>query len=83
MLGLYVNHKWLPDTWTRKDIFVYLMAIGVCEVYVVSQEFGFHHLGGNNVFDPMDVVFSQFGLFAGFALMYCLKPTMYTDTRSS
>jgi hypothetical protein len=36
----------LPDTG------VYVLAILVAGVYVLSQELKFHNLGGNNVYDP-------------------------------
>ncbi len=48
----------LPDT------VVYLLAILVSGVYVLSQELKFHNLGGNNIYDPWDLLFSIVGLAA-------------------
>ena len=48
----------LPDT------IVYLLAILVSGVYVLSQELKFHNLGGNNIYDPWDLLFSIVGLAA-------------------
>lgn len=44
------------------DTVVYLLAILVSGVYVLTQELKFHNLGGNNVYDPWDLLFSVAGL---------------------
>ena len=44
------------------DRAIYLVATVFSAAYVISQEFGVHNLGGNNVFDPNDVVASVIGL---------------------
>ena len=41
---------------------VYLIATFLAGVYVLSQEVKWHNLGGNNVYDPYDVVASLIGL---------------------
>ena len=46
------------------DKVVYLLAVLVSGVYVLSQELKFHNLGGNNVYDPWDLLFSLVGLAA-------------------
>lgn len=51
------------------DTIVYLMAVSMAGVYVLSQEFKFHNLGGNNVYDPYDVIASIIGLFLAFGLI--------------
>jgi len=40
------------------------IASAVALLYVVSQEFGLHRLGGFNVVDPWDAAFSMFGVGA-------------------
>ncbi len=42
---------------------VYCFSSVLAGIYVVSQEFKLHHLGGHNVFDVYDVVASILGLF--------------------
>lgn len=39
-----------------------LVATLVAGVYVISQELGFHNLGGKNVYDPYDLIASILGL---------------------
>ena len=38
------------------------LAIAVASIYVLTQEVGLHSLGGNNVYDPNDIVASLLGL---------------------
>ncbi len=45
-----------------KTTYVYLIALILASVYVISQEFTLHNIGGNNVYDPYDLVASIFGL---------------------
>lgn len=51
------------------DTIVYLIAVSMAGVYVLSQEFKFHNLGGNNVYDPYDVIASIIGLSLTFGLI--------------
>ena len=53
---------------------IYCAAVVVTAIYVVSQEFKLHNLGGANVYDPFDVVFSVVGLFLAYWLLQILKP---------
>jgi len=46
------------------DSVVYRLAILVSGVYVLSQELKLHNLGGNNIYDPWDLLFSVIGLAA-------------------
>jgi hypothetical protein len=52
-----------------KDTFIYIIAVGVAGVYGISQEYKFHHIGGNNVFDFYDVIASIIGLMIAFGLI--------------
>ncbi len=45
-----------------KTTYVYLTALILASIYVISQEFKFHNIGGNNVYDPYDLVASILGL---------------------
>ena len=44
------------------DPSVFLIASALAGLYVVSQELEFHNLGGNNVYDPYDLLASLLGL---------------------
>ena len=52
-----------------KDTCIYLIAVGIVAIYVISQEFKFHDLGGNNVYDVYDVIASIIGLSLTFGLI--------------
>ena len=45
-----------------KTTYVYLNAVILSAIYVISQEFKLHNIGGNNVYDPYDLVASIIGL---------------------
>ena len=52
-----------------KDPTIYLIAVGISSLYVISQELKFHNLGGNNVYDPYDLIASIIGLLITFAII--------------
>ncbi len=52
-----------------KDIQIYLIALGLASVYVITQELKFHNLGGENVYDPYDLIASIIGLFGTFLIV--------------
>ena len=52
-----------------KDEHIYLLAVSLASIYSVSQEFKFHNLGGNNVYDPYDVIASLIGLGMTYGLI--------------
>ena len=56
--------------WDRvPDLAVYALATLGAGIYVLTQEFKLHNLGGNNVYDPYDVVASIVGLVGMFWLV--------------
>lgn len=55
------------------------MAVILAGIYVITQELKVHNLGGNNVFDPNDVVFSCIGLLIGYMIIIRIKPQIYGD----
>ena len=52
-----------------KDRIVYRAAIFIAGFYTLSQEFRLHNLGGNNVYDPYDVIASIIGLVMCYILI--------------
>ena len=54
---------------TIKDINIHILAVVMASIYVITQEFKFHNLGGNNIYDPYDLVFSILGLIVTFAIV--------------
>ncbi|TDF35098.1 hypothetical protein EYS14_22240 [Alteromonadaceae bacterium M269] len=48
---------------------IYTLAVGLASIYVITQEFKIHNLGGRNTYDPNDVVASIIGLIFIFILL--------------
>jgi hypothetical protein len=51
------------------DTYIHLVAVSMAAVYVISQELIFHNLGGNNVYDPYDIIASIIGLIVTFGII--------------
>ena len=51
------------------DTSIYLVAVSISSIYVISQELKFHNLGGNNVYDPYDLIASVIGLLSTFVII--------------
>ena len=54
------------------DIYIYQIAVTITAIYVISQELKFHNLGGNNVYDPYDLIASIIGLIGTFVIIKLL-----------
>ncbi|MFT5569288.1 MAG: hypothetical protein ACJAZM_000895 [Cyclobacteriaceae bacterium] len=52
-----------------KNQYFYLVAAGLALIYSVSQEYKFHNFGGNNVYDPNDIIASLIGLSMTYGLI--------------
>ncbi len=55
-----------------KDTYIHIIAVSIASIYVISQELKFHNLGGNNVYDPYDIVASIIGLIGTFVIIQLL-----------
>ena len=75
-IGLYLNNRLIKPARQIKKHTIYRLATIMAAIYVILQEFKFHNLGGNNVYDPMDVAFSIVGLTVGFGIIFWLKPSI-------
>lgn len=53
---------------------IYLFALLIAALYVILQEFKIHNLGGENVYDPYDVLFSVIGLATAYFILRWLQP---------
>ncbi len=73
-LGLVANHRLLRVPKRLKAEYIYLLSALFTAVYVITQEFKLHNIGGNNVYDPNDVLFSVIGLIIGYVIILTLKP---------
>lgn len=52
-----------------KPSYVHLLAVSIVAVYVISQELKIHNIGGNNVYDPNDLIASILGLILSFGII--------------
>ncbi len=66
---LQLKHRFNKKMGHIKNEYLYLVAVGLASIYSVSQEFKFHNFGGNNVYDPYDVIASLIGLGMTYGLI--------------
>ena len=71
--GMLVKKK---PSLVLKDNWLYLVAVLFSAFYVLLQEFKIHNLGGKNVYDPYDVLFSVLGLVTACYLLLKIEPQM-------
>lgn len=76
-IGLYINLKILSKKRQIRVNVLYVITTIIGGVYVITQELKIHNLGGNNVFDKNDILFSIVGLIIGYLILICIKPTIY------
>lgn len=50
------------SSWFRNETWLQLLGVTIAAIYVITQELKIHNLGGNNVYDPYDLVASITGL---------------------
>ena len=73
-IGLVVNQRWLKNDYKLNNKTIYFVATVIAAIYVISQELKFHNLGGENVYDPFDVLFSMIGLVSAYFIVLYIKP---------
>ena len=66
---LQLNQYYLSKTNAIKEITLRISAVALAAIYVISQELKFHNLGGNNVYDPYDLIASAIGLVGTFTVI--------------
>jgi len=77
-LGLFIKHKYLKENSKVANNFIYIFAVLLTGVYVISQELKIHNLGGNNIYDPFDILFSVIGLITVYLILIYFKPIIST-----
>lgn len=80
-IGLIVNNK-LNKRHQIRPKFIYIIAVLLAMIYVSTQELKIHNLGGNNVFDKNDLIFSFIGLIVGYSIILWIKPRMINETEN-
>jgi len=76
--GLWLRSSISKEKSKPKEKVIYLLCVSVAAVYVLLQEFKVHNLGGNNVYDSYDVLFSIIGLIVAYLLLIWIKPKAET-----
>ena len=69
--GMLVKNK---SKFILRDNQLYLLATIIAGVFVILQELKIHNLGGDNVYDVYDVIFSSVGLITSYAVLLKFKP---------
>lgn len=71
LLLLLLDHKIKVNMHNQ---FIYFIACFLTAAYTILQEFKIHNLGGVNVYDINDVIFSIIGVIFGYCLLCIIKP---------
>ena len=74
-IGLLINDRISEGHQVRPKI-VYILAVILAGTYVITQELKIHNLGGNNVFDRNDLIFSFIGLIIGYLIVIRIRPSI-------
>jgi uncharacterized membrane protein YadS len=77
-IGLVLNSKLNAARQVRPQI-VYIVAVAAGGVYVVTQELKIHNIGGENVYDQNDVIYSLIGLVSAYLMIIYKKPRIYDE----
>ena len=67
--GILLQLRALIDIVNVKDLTVSAVAVILAAIYVISQELKLHNIGGNNVYDPNDLIASLIGLIGTFIVI--------------
>jgi len=71
---LVINGKFWRGNLRYREKYIPVISILISGIYVLLQEFKIHNIGGTNVYDLYDVIFSILGLIVAFGLLLYIKP---------
>ena len=71
---LVINGKFGKKGLKLEEKHIPIISILTSGIYVLLQEFKIHNIGGTNVYDPYDAIFSILGLIVAFGLLIYIKP---------
>lgn len=75
-IGLVLNDR-LTKKFQLGVKTIYILSVIAAGIYVITQELKMHNLGGNNVFDRNDLIYSVIGLVIGYGLIIWNKPRIH------
>ncbi len=59
---------------------IYILAVLLAGIYVITQELKIHNIGGNNTFDQNDLIYSIIGLIIGYWIVVRNKPRIRNES---
>jgi hypothetical protein len=81
-IGLIINDK-LSRKYQIRSRLIYILAAVLAGIYVSTQELKIHNLGGNNVFDVNDLLFSFIGLIIGYLIVLLINPNKIDSSKNN
>ena len=75
LIKMGINAGYLDNAFRRWGIELAILAAGI---FVITQELKIHNLGGRNVYDPYDVLFSIIGLSVSYFVLKKYQPLQYS-----
>ena len=78
-IGLIINDKLNKKKQIRLT-FLYVFAIILSGILVITQELNIIHIRTNTTFDRNDLIFSVIGLIIGYAFVLFIKPRIYNES---
>jgi len=66
-VGVYLN-KYIKTKYS----FIYIIAIILASIYVITQELKIQNLGGNNIYDFNDIIFSIIEIITGAMIVFVI-----------
>jgi hypothetical protein len=78
-LLLLINSKIVQGDFVLQEKYIPFISVLISGIYVLLQEFKVHNIGGNNVYDPYDVLFSILGLLVTLLFLNIIKPRVITN----
>ena len=79
---MHINRKYVSQKYRLGKKAAVLLGLFLVAVYVITQEFKIHNLGGSNVYDPYDVLFSIFGLLISYVLLIYIHHPLHEEGKS-
>jgi len=77
-IALLLNDK-LNKKYQIKLNSLYILAVILAGIYVMTQELNFYNLRGDNTVDKNDLLYSFMGLVIGYRIVIFKKPRIYNE----
>lgn len=78
-IGLILNSRLNKKKQVRHKL-IYLLAVIIAAIYVITQELNIYNIRGNNTLDYNDLIFSCIGLLIGYWIILYKKPRIHNTS---